>query len=61
VETRGSLYEIHEPKIEELKKNLEHIKEKERNWLANSALILLLICDVILNTLGDERPNLVVS
>jgi hypothetical protein len=40
---------------------LENIKEKERKWIANSALILLLICDVILNTLGDERPNLVVS
>ena len=51
--------EIHEPKIEELKKNLELIKEKERNWIANNALILLLICDVILNTLRDERPNLV--
>ena len=51
--------EIHEPKIEELKKNLEHMKGKERNWVANSALILLLICDVILNTLSDERPNLV--
>ena len=51
--------EIYEPKIEELKKNLEHIKEKERNWIANSALVLLLICDVILNTLRDERPNLV--
>jgi hypothetical protein len=43
--------EIYEPKIEELKKNLDHIKEKERNWIANSALVLLLICDVILNTL----------
>jgi hypothetical protein len=53
--------EIHEPKIEEPKKNLEHIKEKERKWIANSALILLLICDEILNTLGEERPNLVVS
>jgi hypothetical protein len=53
--------EIHEPKIEQLKRNLENIKEKERKWIANSALILLLICDVILNTLGDERPNLVVS
>jgi hypothetical protein len=51
--------EIHEPKIEELKKNLEHMKEKERNWIANSAFMLLLICDVILNTLRDERPNLV--
>jgi hypothetical protein len=50
--------EIHEPKIEELKKNLEHMKEKERNWITNSAFILLLICDVILNTLRDERPNL---
>jgi hypothetical protein len=50
--------EIHEPKIEELKKNLEHMKEKERNWIANSAFMLLLICDVILNTLRDERPNL---
>jgi hypothetical protein len=39
----------------------ENINEKERKWIANSALILLLICDVILNTLGDERPNLVVS
>jgi hypothetical protein len=53
--------EIHEPKIEQLKRNLENIKEKERKWIANSALILLLICDVILDTLGDERPNLVVS
>ena len=53
--------EIHEPKIEELKKNLEFIKEKERKWIASSALILLLICDVILSTLGEERPNLVVS
>jgi hypothetical protein len=52
---------IHEPKIEELKKNLKNVKEKERKWIANSALILLLICDVILNTLGEERPNLVVS
>jgi hypothetical protein len=51
--------EIHEPKIEALKKNLEHMKEKERNWIANSAFMLLLICDVILNTLRDERPNLV--
>jgi hypothetical protein len=51
--------EIHEPKIEELKKNLEHMKEKERNWIANSAFMLLLICDAILNTLRDERPNLV--
>ena len=51
--------EIHEPKIEELKKNLEYMKEKERNWIANSAFMLLLICDVILNTLRDERPNLV--
>jgi hypothetical protein len=51
--------EIHEPKIEELKKNLEHMKQKERNWIANSAFMLLLICDVILNTLRDERPNLV--
>jgi hypothetical protein len=50
--------EIHEPKIEELKKNLEHMKEKERNWITNSAFMLLLICDVILNTLRDERPNL---
>jgi hypothetical protein len=50
--------EIHEPKIEELKKNLEHMKEKERNWIANSAFMLLLTCDVILNTLRDERPNL---
>ena len=50
--------EIHEPKIEELKKNLEHMKEKERNWIANSAFMLLLLCDVILNTLRDERPNL---
>jgi hypothetical protein len=40
---------------------LEDIKEKERKWIANSALILLLICDVILDTLGDEHPNLVVS
>jgi hypothetical protein len=45
--------------IEELRKNLEHMKEKERNWIANSAFMLLLICDVILNTLRDERPNLV--
>jgi hypothetical protein len=51
--------EIYEPKIEELKKNLEHIKEKERNLIANSALVLLLICDVILNALRDESPNLV--
>jgi hypothetical protein len=51
--------EIHEPKIEELKKNLEHMKEKERIWIANSAFMLLLICDVILSTLRDERPNLV--
>ena len=50
--------EIHEPKIEVLKKNLEHLKEKERNWITNSAFMLLLICDVILNTLRDERPNL---
>jgi hypothetical protein len=50
--------EIHEPKIEELKKNLEHMKEKERNWITNSAFMLLLICDVILYTLRDERPNL---
>jgi hypothetical protein len=50
--------EIHEPKIEVLKKNLEHMKEKERNWITNSAFMLLLICDVILNTLRDERPNL---
>jgi hypothetical protein len=27
--------EIYEPKIEELKKNLEHTKEKERNWIAS--------------------------
>jgi hypothetical protein len=26
---------------------------------ANSAFMLLLICDVILNTLRDERPNLI--
>ena len=51
--------EKHEPKIEELKKNLEHMKEKERNWIANSAFMLLLICDVILNTLIDKRPNMV--
>jgi hypothetical protein len=51
--------EIYEPKIEGLKKNLEHMKEKERNWIANSAFMLLLICDAILNTLRDERPNLV--
>jgi hypothetical protein len=50
--------EIHEPKIEELKKNLEHMKEKERNWITNSAFMLLLICDVILYTLRDEHPNL---
>ena len=50
--------EIHEPKIEELKKNLEHMKEKERNWITNSAFMLLLICDVFLNALRDERPNL---
>ena len=46
-------------RLKSWKKNLEHIKEKERNWIANSALVLLLICDVILNTLRDERPNLV--
>jgi hypothetical protein len=51
--------EIHEPKIEELKKNLEHMKAKERNWIPNSAFMLLLICDVILNTLRDEHPNMV--
>jgi hypothetical protein len=50
--------EIHEPKIEVLKKNLEYMKEKERNWITDSAFMLLLICDVILNTLRDERPNL---
>jgi hypothetical protein len=50
--------EIYEPKIEELKKDLEHMKEKERNWITNSAFMLLLICDVILNTLRDEHPNL---
>lgn len=50
--------EIYEPKIEELKKNLEHLKEKERNWIANSTFMLLLICNVILNILSDERPNL---
>jgi hypothetical protein len=51
--------EIHEPKIEELKKNLEHMNEKERNWIGNSAFMLLLICDVILNTLRDKRPSMV--
>jgi hypothetical protein len=50
--------EIHEPKIEELKKNLEDMKENERNWITNSAFMLLLICDVILNSLRDERPSL---
>jgi hypothetical protein len=35
------------------------MKEKERNWIANSAFMLMLICDIILNTLRDERPNLV--
>jgi hypothetical protein len=50
--------EIHEPKIEELKMNLEHMKEKERNWITNSAFMLFLICDVFLNALRDERPNL---
>jgi hypothetical protein len=30
--------EIYEPNIEELKKNLEHIKKKERNWIANSGM-----------------------
>jgi hypothetical protein len=50
--------EIYEPKIEELKKDLEHMKEKERNWITNSAFMLLLICDVILNTLRDEHSNL---
>jgi hypothetical protein len=51
--------EIHEPKIEELERNLEYMKKKERNWIANSAFMLMLICDVILNTLRDERPHLV--
>jgi hypothetical protein len=36
-----------------------HELNKTRNWIANSAFMLLLICDVILNTLRDERPNLV--
>jgi hypothetical protein len=35
------------------------MKEKERNWIANSAFMLLLIYDIILNTLRDERPYLV--
>ena len=35
------------------------MREKDRNWIANGALVLLLICDVILNTICDERPNLV--
>ena len=31
---------------------------KKENWIGNSAYMLLLICDVILNTLRDKRHNM---
>jgi hypothetical protein len=32
---------IHEPKIEALKKNVEHMKEKERNWTAKCIYVVV--------------------
>jgi len=36
-----------------------HELNKTRKWIANSAFMLMSICDIILNTLRDEYPNLV--